>query len=59
MDILDASLKIPSHGQTDAVEHDGAGIYGSERPLASKITTPEQRISHTNQTELRVGVIYA
>jgi hypothetical protein len=54
MDILDASLQIPSHGQMDAVEHDGAGIYDSERPLASKITTPEQRISHTNQTELRV-----
>ncbi|PKX90262.1 uncharacterized protein P174DRAFT_463714 [Aspergillus novofumigatus IBT 16806] len=56
MDILDASLTIPSHDQTDAVEHDGTGIYDSERPLASKITKPEQRISHTSQTELRTSL---
>ncbi|EAW20997.1 uncharacterized protein NFIA_115340 [Aspergillus fischeri NRRL 181] len=56
MDILDSSLTIPSHDQTDAVEHDDTGIYDSERPLASKITKPQQRISHANQTELRTSL---
>ncbi|GFF62241.1 hypothetical protein IFM51744_10924 [Aspergillus udagawae] len=54
MDMLDTSLTIPSHDQTGTVEHDGTVIYDSERPLAFRITKPEQRIFHTNQTELRV-----
>lgn len=53
MDILDSSLTIPSRDQTDDVD---TGIYDSERPLTSKITKPEQRISHINQTELRVQI---
>jgi hypothetical protein len=58
MDMLDTSLTIPSHDQTGTVEHDGTVIYDLESPLAFRITKPEQRISHTNQTELSVCVIY-
>ncbi|RHZ43822.1 uncharacterized protein CDV56_100068 [Aspergillus thermomutatus] len=57
IDILDTSLTIPSHNQTDTVEHDGTDIYDSQRPLASNSTKHQPRIAHTtDQPELRTSL---